>query len=301
MTASILLIKHGALGDIIQAMGVLKAIRQHYKEATITMLTSPAYAGLLEKCPYVDAVWTDSRSKKRLETSAAHPHVSVLLQKQRFDLVIDLQNSDRSRWYRWRWLRHARWLARPWWAPAPASGLSGLITLCRRAGITTDGLKQADLSWLVLPKADCLSQFDLPEKYVALIPGASRQHPDKRWPYFSDLVNRCQAFGCDVVVILGPDEANLASHFSCRTLESLNWSSLASVLAHACAVVGNDTGPSHLAAHVGARGLALFGPTSAERAEIDTDRFASWQHQPLTELSAETVWSRLRWMLDSSA
>lgn len=286
----ILLIKHGALGDLIQAMGILQAIRAHYSQARLTLLTSPAYASLMQSCPWIDVVWTDSRGQQ--PTCIGHQ-----LQTVPFDLVIDLQNSDRSRWYRWRWLRQARWLARPWWAPAPVSGLAGLRLLCAQQGISTASCLQADLRWLVRAGADALAAMDLLIPYVVLIPGASRQHPGKRWPHYAALAQRLQAAGHTPVAVLGPDEAALQDVMPCRCLYALDWPVLAAVLAQAQAVVGNDTGPSHLAAHVGARGFALFGPTSALRAEIDTELFSSWQCQDLATLDVEAVWVRLSALL----
>lgn len=290
MRPSVLIIKHGALGDLIQAIGLFKELRLHFSHAHITLLTAPAYASLMQQCPYLDQVWTDDRRDKQQV-------LPRLLSAGHFDWVIDLQNSDRSRWYRWRWLRQARWIARPWWAPAPTSGLAGLIKLFNQHGIATTHARQPDLSWLVMPQSACQMQFALPQAYVALIPGASRQHPAKRWPHYAALAERLHAKGYMPLAILGPDEANLAERLPCRCVSGLDWPALASVLAHAQAVVGNDTGPSHLAAHVGARGLALFGPTSAQRAEIDTLRFHSWQVETLAALSVDDVWARLQTLL----
>lgn len=292
MMQTLLIIKHGAFGDLIQAMGVLQDIRQHFSGTHITLLTAPAYASLLEGCPYVDAVHLDDRRQT--------VSLGTWLKHRRFDVVIDLQNSDRSRWYRWRWLRRSRWIARPCWRPPPVSGLAGLIAQLQQAGIATPHARQPNLTWLLTQSADIRTKHALPDAYVALLPGASRQHPAKRWPYYAALATQVMHAGVTPIVILGPDEQTLAASFSCQTLSGLDWCALAAVLAHAQAVVGNDTGPCHLAAHVGARGFALFGPTSAERAEINTERFYGWQCEGLADLSVEDVWSRLQCLLQST-
>ncbi|MGB5092275.1 MAG: glycosyltransferase family 9 protein, partial [Parvibaculum sp.] len=70
----------------------------------------------------------------------------------------------------------------------------------------------------------------------------------------------------------------------------LSWSELAGVLKGAAFVVGNDTGPSHLAAHIGTPGLALFGPYApAERTGILRARFSALDVPDLQALSPETV------------
>ena len=47
----ILVIKLGALGDVVQALGPMAAIRRHHADAHITALTAPAFAPLLEASP----------------------------------------------------------------------------------------------------------------------------------------------------------------------------------------------------------------------------------------------------------
>ncbi|MGH6995954.1 MAG: glycosyltransferase family 9 protein, partial [Stellaceae bacterium] len=61
MTERILVIKLGALGDFVQAMGPAAAIRAHHPRARIMLLTTPAYAELGRRAPYFDDVWSDER------------------------------------------------------------------------------------------------------------------------------------------------------------------------------------------------------------------------------------------------
>lgn len=282
----VLIIKHGAMGDLIQAMGILQDIRAHFSGAYLTLLTVPAYASLLQTCPYIDAIWLDNRHQHQ-------PQLGRQLQQAAFDLVIDLQNSDRSRWYRWRWLRQSRWIARRWWVPAPASGLSGLLQLMAANQIPLPHGRQPDFSWLACAGAGDLRQLGLCTPYVVLIPGASRQHPQKRWPYYAALAAQIQQAGHLPVAILGPDEQTLTDSLPCMCLKGLSWPVLTTVLTQAGAVVANDTGPAHLAAHLGARGFALFGPTSAQRAEMATMQFTTWQVDSLPALDVDMVWQRL--------
>ena len=59
--SNILIIKHGSLGDIAQISGVLKDIRETYKNKKIFILTTLPYVELLSKCPYLDGVLIDKR------------------------------------------------------------------------------------------------------------------------------------------------------------------------------------------------------------------------------------------------
>ena len=59
----ILVIKLGALGDVVLALGPMAAIRRHHPDAHITVLTTAPYVELLSRSPYVDEVWTDARPR----------------------------------------------------------------------------------------------------------------------------------------------------------------------------------------------------------------------------------------------
>ena len=57
----ILIIRHGALGDFVQSLGPMKAIRDFHPDARITLLTSPAMEGLAKASGLADDVWLDDR------------------------------------------------------------------------------------------------------------------------------------------------------------------------------------------------------------------------------------------------
>ena len=53
---TILIIKHGSLGDLIQANGAIKDIKNFYKNRKVFLLTSQHYAIFMSECPYIDGV-----------------------------------------------------------------------------------------------------------------------------------------------------------------------------------------------------------------------------------------------------
>ena len=61
----ILVIKLGALGDVIQALGPFAAIRRHHADAEITLLTTAPFAEFLRASPYFDHVMVDPRAPWR--------------------------------------------------------------------------------------------------------------------------------------------------------------------------------------------------------------------------------------------
>jgi len=288
----ILVIKHGAFGDLVQALGGLQDIRLAYPHAHITLLTSPAFNTLMQRCKIIDDVLLDSRPAywNWLKLIRCYQ----MLKQQSFDLVIDLQNTSRTALYR-KWLfPKVRWIGRLPHEPQPVSGLKGLIKLLQENGITTDNLQQPNIDWLAedVSALLALNQIEIP--YVLLIPGASAAHPEKRWPYYSQLAQRLIDINITVVSVLGPDEMELAKDLPSHVLTRLSWFELAGIIQNAQLVVGNDTGPCHLASCFGKCGFALFGPTtSAPRSELARGNFKTVVSHDLNALSVDRVFQML--------
>ena len=100
----ILIIKLGALGDVMMAEGVMRCIRRHYPRARITLITEPLYAQFMKKAPHFDEVLP----YKRVPAWHFGPlrAVKARLKSGNYDLIIDLQNSSHSRRFQ-SWLQDA--------------------------------------------------------------------------------------------------------------------------------------------------------------------------------------------------
>ena len=103
----LLVIKHGAFGDVIQAFGALKDIRLNFPNAEISVLTEPAFKKLMLRCDYVDQVLIDARLPRwRVDALFSLKRVFDEVDP---DFVIDLQNSGRTAFYRRIMLRKPAW------------------------------------------------------------------------------------------------------------------------------------------------------------------------------------------------
>jgi ADP-heptose:LPS heptosyltransferase len=265
----VLVIKLTALGDFIQAFGPFAAIRAHHPLARITLLTTPLCAGLAQGAPWFDEVWTDGKPAW-LDLPGVW-RLASRLRRARFDRVYDLQTSSRSSRYRWFVGRAAEWSGIAPGASHPHANpeRDAMHTVDRQrdqlemAGITA--FPVPDLGWL---DSD-VARFGLPARFALLIPGASPRHPGKRWPAerFGDLA---AVLGLPCVVVGGAGEAPLAAAIAARAppgaaIDLTGRTSLAELAAlarRAAFAVGNDTGPTHLAAACGCPTLALFGDRS---------------------------------------
>ena len=96
----------------------------------------------------------------------------------------------------------------------------------------------------------------------------------------------------------GPTEINDAKEINALAIlnngKALNISQLTCLIKESSFVVANDTGPAHIAAHVGAKGLTLFGKhTTAYKVSIERDNFKAIEVTDLNNLSAKKVFERL--------
>jgi ADP-heptose:LPS heptosyltransferase len=101
-----------------------------------------------------------------------------------------------------------------------------------------------------------------------------------------------------VVVAPGPGEIKDASNINALCIldngRALDISQLAALIKDSSFVVANDTGPAHIAAHLGSKGIALFGShTTPFKVSIERENFKAIQAPELSKLSAEKVFERL--------
>ena len=77
--------------------------------------------------------------------------------------------------------------------------------------------------------------------------------------------------------------------------KALDISQLAALIKDSSFVVANDTGPAHMTAHLGSKGIALFGShTTAFSVSIERENFKAIQVSDLKKLSAQKVFEKLR-------
>lgn len=269
---NILVIKLGAMGDIILALGPFAAIRQHHPDAKITLLTTPAFRAFLESSGYFDEIWTDSRPS--LLQVSDWLNLKSRLRQGSFSRVYDMQTSDRSGWY-FRLFGSQR---RPEWSgiargcshPHANSDRDYMHSIERQdeqlamAGIPS--VPSADLSWVT---ADT-GRFDLEKRFVLLVPGGAPHRLAKRWPAerYAELVQTLAGLGIQPVILGSSAEAPLAREImsTCSSAKNLcgqtDLADIAVLAREAAGAVGNDTGPIHMTAATGCPTVVLFSAVS---------------------------------------
>jgi ADP-heptose:LPS heptosyltransferase len=268
----ILAIKLGALGDVVQALGPLAAIRKFHADAHIVVMTSAAFAPFLRQSPYVDEVWVDPRPHK--SNLLGLMSLRAKLRRHNFARIYDLQTSARSSFY-FRLMGPGK---RPDWSGiAPGCSLphanpnrDAMHTIDRQR----EQLAMAGLSDVPLPNLDWatadLARFKLPDPYVLLVPGGSAGRPLKRWPIakYASIATELLAHGAVSVVIGGEAEKTLGATIRAaapRTRDLTGQTDFAEIVAlarGAAAAIGNDTGPMHLIAAANCPSIVLFSAES---------------------------------------
>lgn len=298
----ILIIKLGALGDIVRTEGVLHDIRNHHWEAEITIMTTPAYERIFERCPWTDKVFVDPRASRW--NIPGMLDLRKRLRMQAWDKVYDLQKVSRTAFYHYLFLPGVSWSGNTTVNSRfnshnrPLSPLAEAADQLESAGVAVHHSLCPDLSWFADDVTDILNNAGVCRPFTVLIPGGSSGHPEKRWPYYRELGGLLSELGRQVVTIPGPDDMALCATIPGIMLtgpgEYLGFFKLAGVLRQAEFVVGNDTGPSHIASHLGCRGLALFSNhVPAYMTDIERGGFRVIEVDDLRELPVERVYREI--------
>ena len=121
---------------------------------------------------------------------------------------------------------------------------------------------------------EALERTGLASSRLALLAPGAAFGETKRWPVerFGKLADRLRDRGFDCASVIGPDEGDLGARLSAAAQvpvpvlgSELDPVELAALLSRANVLIGNDSGPVHLAASVGTPIVAFFGPTDPGR------------------------------------
>lgn len=310
----ILIIKMGALGDVIISTPMIKQITGFHHDNPVWLLTSPPYLEIFKNRELLNVI---AFPRKGLINTLK---ILAWIRRQKFSRVYDLQSNDRT---------------------AVICGLSGipekvgsrpgfpynfhppnkytgqyhvferLYEILESAGIKTD----RQLPELVISDIDrktvenFMETHNLTEKsFVVLHAGSSDRHPQKCWPYFIDLANYLSQSGYGIIWTGADTEASTNQQYARITgidssgLFSIN--QLAELGRHACFAVTNDSGPMHVLATAGIHVFSFFGPTNWRRHHAigqeqyviaaENNNNSEFRPQSLENISLDQVISRLR-------
>ena len=307
--SNILIIKHGSLGDIAQASGAIQDIFENHKEDQLYLLTTKPYFELFNKNPFIHEVILD----KRLSRFNLIYLYSLMRKLKKLNLikVYDLQNSSRTKFYKsvlFPKQNFDKWSSSETTLPTNITKeeldknpvLDRFDHQLKVSGLATKNTMQPDFVWACSDIDNIKDQYKL-EKYIVLFPFCSTHLIKKKWPYFNELIDLIKSKYLDqykIVIAPGPLEIKEAKEIKAICLldndKALNIPQLSSLIKNSSFVIANDTGPAHMAAHLNANGLSLFGShTTAQKVSIEREKFKPIQVSDLNKLSAEKVFEKI--------
>jgi len=304
--SNILIIKHGSLGDIAQISGVLRDIKENHTNKKTFILTTIPYVELLSKCPYLDGVLID----KRLPRWNIFYLIKLkkMLSKFNFTHVYDLQNSSRTFFYRKLIIKSPIWSSTQTTLENDQkkkdfdeeSVLNRFDIQLKKSNIKTKYTLKPNFSWATTDIDSIVKQY-FGKKFILLFPFCSPQLQHKKWPYYNQLIKiiRFKHKNLEICIAPGPNELNEAKKIKSVSItmksKSLNIMQLTGLIKKASFVIANDTGPAHIAAHLGQKGLVIFGHhTTPKKVSIETEKFKAIVTSNLSQLKAEEVYAIIK-------
>jgi ADP-heptose:LPS heptosyltransferase len=306
--SNILIIKHGSLGDLIQANGAIKDIKNFYKNRKVFLLTSQPYAIFMSECPYIDEVIIDKRLPRwnlfYLNTLKKN------LKRYNFSKVFVLQNSNRTKFYKKFIInKEVEWsssetVLEPGQKKSDFDKdpvLERMELQLKKSGIETEFTRNVNIEWAIKDVSRLIKQYANNE-YILLFPFCSKKHQNKKWPYFKELIVKLKQDYKNkfpILIVPGPNEIKEANTLNAKVVTDnqnpVDLKTLISLISNAKFILANDTGPAHIASHLDKAGLVLFGShTSARKVSIENYNFKALTVKNLKDLNVDTVISEIK-------
>lgn len=304
-----LVIRIGALGDIVLCFQAFHEIRQHHKNAEIAFLTMPAYADFARRMPWFNQVILDPRPPAwrigqwlklfKAVKKFAPTHVYDLQGKPRQNVLFARLGGP------WGpdWSGAAPFCSHPrLQVPLPGMHFTDFVAAqLQLADVATQ--PPADVSWF----DGSLDKLNLPARYAILVPGCAPHREYKRWPArsYAKLAQMLEDKGIASIAIGTKYDAKVVASIRAANPRVADFSGvttlfqLAALIRGAVCVIANDTGPMHIAAVVGAPVLGLMSERVNAIWSAPKGPRAKWiQGKPLAELEVDKVFLALGDFLD---
>jgi ADP-heptose:LPS heptosyltransferase len=233
------------------------------------------------------------------------------LKKLNFKKVYDLQNSSRTKFYKnilFPSANISKWSSSETTLPNGKTKeefdkipvLDRFENQLKFSEVLINHTMKPDFTWACSNIDQIKQEYDL-KNYIILFPFCSTHLIHKKWPHYNELIdlmkNKFQN-RFKIVIAPGPSEIIDANKINATCIlnkgKALDISQLSSLVNDSSFVIANDTGPAHMAAHLNAKGITLFGKhTTAAKVSIERDSFKAIQVSDLSKLSANKVMEKI--------
>lgn len=276
MKLNFLLLKPGAIGDLLQLTPVIRQIKRAYPSAKLSIVVSnQATKTLFVNNPNVDRIYIYDKKGEHKKIKD-FLRLCKEIKKQKFDVILNFQRSNLRLWLI-TLLLNPKKIAVYNKDESKHAVLNHLETL-KKLNITIDP-DDLDLELFLDENSESFAENFFEDNnlngkaVIALNPGAS--HKVNRWPvkYFSKLAQLIEnKFQGKCILIGGKEDTDLAKELIKNTSSNpinlagkINLLQLGAILKRCKLLVTGDTGPMHIATAVGTKVIALFGPADPKR------------------------------------
>jgi lipopolysaccharide heptosyltransferase I len=277
-----LIVRLGALGDVIHGIPVAAALRERFPASRIDWMVDPTYVDLLRHVRGVDAPVPVDPRRQRASLLATLRQLRAV----GYTAAVDLQGLIKSAVLArsvgaWRTIGFPRAhlrepLARLFYTETPDPGTHRHVVYKNLALLASIGIRQPRPAFPIeVPDTPVLDEARRAvggHAYAVLNPGAG--WPNKQWPAarFGALAAALRdRAGLRSLVLWGPGEEALAGEVvdasggAAVRSPATGILDLFAIAKAARVMVSGDTGPLHVATAVGTPVVGLFGPTYADR------------------------------------
>lgn len=269
----ILIIRGGGIGDFILTLPAMYALRKHYLNSYIEVMTHLRFFKLVENKFYANSACSiDQAALSQFFLQGGN--VSIMKDYfKSFDLILsyvpdkdDIFQKNLERVNKKKIVFHASFPE----TQTKQHIIDHLLTPVKNLGIKID--INSPQIFLKDEHKNCASNFfvdnRLADKVLALHPGSGSLKKCWNVQNFADIINWWMDKHGKVLIICGEADEQIAGE--CKNLlidekfviaKNIELVNLASLIARCNCYIGNDSGITHLAAAVGTKTVALFGPT----------------------------------------
>ena len=284
---NIAIVKLSALGDIVHAMVALQFIKAALPEAQIDWIVEQGFADVLADNPDIRSILTVNLKGPKTDKKLFFREFSKVKQfsQRQYDLVIDAQgliksalvtrllskqnagfdkNSIREKWAAW---FYQQTVACPYDANTIDRNVK-VLTQPLDVHVTHQQILDKQSFLFFKPATTSLDEyFHADQPNILLVIGST--WPSRNYPK-QQLLQLIQALPANYLICWGnaqeqQDGEWLAERSDARLLPRLNLNDLKAAIARVDLLIGNDTGPTHMAWGLNRPSITLFGPTPISR------------------------------------
>ncbi len=276
----IAIVRLSALGDIVNSAVILQFIHEKYPKAKIEWITEEVFSSLVQNHPLLHAV--HSINIKKLKKSKSFSSLKEIVLKLRalgkFDIIIDIQGLLKSAIV-------ARLIGANTHGFDKSSAREGIASslykttshieydaniVKRNTFLASDGLGFVIDDEMLLNKKPIFETMDYPlqksnKKNIAIVIGASWE--SKKYPKES-VAKLCDELKENCIILWGSEDEKQDGIWICENSSyaslapKLSLVELVSLISNVDLLIGNDTGPTHMAWAQNIPSITLFGPTT---------------------------------------